>query len=232
MYEIPGTPKFLSVSDTWKINSTEPFYNITTFHLFLRMEVVRPVKKFWLSWCFQKPMRERDMQKCSVAGSNPSFCKAWIKNSKKIQKNIFSKKNPPPSIHLCLSLAGLYTTVLFGLSLFKPQTKFSCLLTACLTHYFTLSTAIWIACQALHLSHQPLFTNKIRSNLGILSEKKMAFVRNAIIFCHVWPGAVVLLNTQIVGMTWGRKYIANFLGLGWNIFFTNQFYQIFSNFFF
>ena len=42
----------------------------------------------------------------------------------------------------------------------------------------------------------------------------MAFVRNAIIFCHVWPGAVVLLNTQIVGMTWGRKYIANFLGLG------------------
>ena len=75
MYEIPGTPSFLSVSDTWKINSTVEFFNVTTFHLYLRMEGVRPVKKFWLSWCFQKPMRERDMPKCSSVGADPAFCR-------------------------------------------------------------------------------------------------------------------------------------------------------------
>lgn len=75
MYEMPGTPKFLSVSDTWKINSTLPFYNITTFHLYMKIEAKRPVKKFWLSWCFQKPMAEKDMKICGVPGSDPAFCK-------------------------------------------------------------------------------------------------------------------------------------------------------------
>ena len=75
MYEVPGTPKWLSVSNTWKINSTLPFYNITNFHLLMKIEVKKPVKKFWLTWCFQRPMKESEMPKCSVPGSHPSFCR-------------------------------------------------------------------------------------------------------------------------------------------------------------
>ena len=71
---------------------------------------------------------------------------------------------------------------------------------------------MWIACQALHLSHQPLFTNRIRNNFAILSEKQISFVRNATIFCHVWPLLVVLANTQLIRGYYGSRYVRNFTG--------------------
>ena len=114
--------------------------------------------------------------------------------------------------HLCLSLLGLYSVHLYSNSNYKPVNKLPCLFTAAIRHYYVLSTAMWIACQALHLSHQPLFTNRIRNNFAILSEKQISFVRNATIFCHVWPLLVVLANTQLIRGYYGSRYVRNFTG--------------------
>lgn len=95
------------------------------------------------------------------------------------------------------------------MSLYQPTTKLSCFVVASLTHYFTLSTAVWISCQALHLSHQPLFTDKLKSNLGILAENKMEFVKNAVKFCHFWPMSIVLINLLVVIMRSGTSYLTN-----------------------
>ena len=69
----------------------------------------------------------------------------------------------------------------------KPSTKAGCLSVAVLVHYFTLSVATWVACQALHLTHQPLFTNRLKGGGGILADHKMNFVKRAAVFCHTWP---------------------------------------------
>ena len=122
------------------------------------------------------------------------------------------------SNHLCLSLLGLYSVHLYSNSTYKPVNKLPCLFTAAIRHYYVLSTAMWIACQALHLSHQPLFTNRIRNNFAILSEKQISFVRNATIFCHVWPLLVVLANTQLVRGYYGSRYVRNFTGGHWFFF--------------
>ena len=112
-------------------------------------------------------------------------------------------------IHLCIALTGLYVTFFIGMMVLKPETKSGCLTTAVLLHYFTISSATWTACQAIHLSHQPLFTNKLRSSIGVLSENGNAFVKRAAVFCHLWPPAIVLANLQIISGRFGRKYLFN-----------------------